>query len=218
MKRLVVLLLAIPLACVQAQPLAPVDAATPFAEPPPDEASPLFMGQESLQTATVLQNSLANTPRTGYPRVRTAPGTAFAQMRGFFSDLIPSVRLNGSKPGSEPVSLAVDPQNPDIKEQREINVNYTIRNTTKNMTRLDFPTSQRIEILTKSPTGQVVDRWSDDRAFQREEGIVVINPRERIEYQEKISTREMRAGEIYNVEASMVAQPDFNAEKTVSPR
>jgi hypothetical protein len=218
MKRLVALLLAIPLACVQAEPIAPVDAATPFAEPPPDEASPFFMAEESPQAAAVLRDALANTPSTGYPRVRTAPGTAFAQMRGFFADLIPSVRLKSSKPGSEPVSLAVDPQDFVVNDQRELDVTYTIRNHSKNMTRLEFPTSQRIEILTKSSSGQVVDRWSDDRAFQREEGIVVINPHERIEYQEKIPTREMRAGAIYNIEASMAAQPDYNAEKTVSPR
>jgi hypothetical protein len=86
------------------------------------------------------------------------------------------------------------------------------------MTRLEFPTTQHIEILARNASGAVVERWSDDRGFEREEGIVVINPRERIEYQEKISTREMRAGQAYSVEVALKTQPDHSVSQPVNPR
>jgi len=63
----------------------------------------------------------------------------------------------------------------------------------------------------------VIDRWSDDRAFQPEEGIVVINPRERIEYQEKIPTREMKAGESYRVQTFTTGTEKFQSEKLITP-
>jgi hypothetical protein len=93
-----------------------------------------------------------------------------------------------------------------------------VRNNSKELTRLEFPTTQHIEILARNASGSVVERWSDDRGFQSEEGIVVINPRERIEYQEKISTRELRAGQTYTVEATLKSQPDYPASQSVNPR
>jgi hypothetical protein len=86
------------------------------------------------------------------------------------------------------------------------------------MTRLEFQTDQRIEILTKNPAGAVVDRWSDDRAFRPREGVVVLNPNERIEFIEKVSTRDMRAGETYTIEAKLATQPEFPVSQTVVPR
>jgi hypothetical protein len=115
-------------------------------------------------------------------------------------------------------SLVVSPQDPVLKDQRELAVTYTVRNNAKEMTRLEFPSGQRIEILARTQTGSVVERWSDDRSFEKEEGIVVINPRERIEYQEKISTRELRSGQAYTVEAALKTQPDYAISQPVNPR
>ncbi len=64
----------------------------------------------------------------------------------------------------------------------------------------------------------VIDRWSDDRSFQPQEGIVVINPNERIEYREKISTRDMKQGQAYEVEAMLKTDPDFRLQKPLTPR
>jgi hypothetical protein len=217
MKRLAAFLFALPLACAFAQTPMPGDAATPFAEPPPDESSPFFTSSETR--AVELQESrLQTSPSSGYPRVRQAPDTALGQVRGFFKDLIPPIRFGGLAAGPETVSLVVEPEAPLLADQRELGVTYTVRNNSSQMTRLEFPTSQRIEILTKNATGGVVDRWSDDRAFQPYEGIVVINPRERIEYREKVSTREMRGGATYTIETSMAADPDFPAQKLITPR
>ena len=126
--------------------------------------------------------------------------------------------MGSAQEASESASLAVNPQDPALQNQRELGVTYTVRNNSKEMTRLEFPTTQHIEILARNASGAVVERWSDDRGFQRDEGIVVINPRERIEYQEKISTRELRAGQAYTVEAALKTQPDHPVSLPVNPR
>ena len=60
--------------------------------------------------------------------------------------------------------------------------------------------------------------FRSDRSFQPQEGIVVINPNERIEYREKISTRDMKHGQAYEVEAMLKTDPDFRLQKPLTPR
>ncbi|MEI8294491.1 MAG: BsuPI-related putative proteinase inhibitor [bacterium] len=164
------------------------------------------------------QASLRDSPSKGYPRVKTATDSPWGQMVGFFKGLVPVDKLGGPKPPAQEASLLLEPQNPVLSRERELSVTYLVRNNSKKMTRLEFPTSQHIEILTKNASGGVVDRWSDDRAFQKEEGIVVINPQERIEYQEKVSTRDMRVGQAYTIKVSLKTQPDHSITQVVNPR
>jgi hypothetical protein len=212
MNRLAALLLVAPMVFAQAQ-----DESSAFAETPPDESTPFFVSG-GLQAEKVLKTELRNSPTTGYPLVRKGPDSTFGQMGRFFTGLVPLLHPDGSRESSESASLVVNPQDPVLKDQRELGVTYAIRNNSKDLTRLEFPTAQHIEILARNASGVVVERWSDDRGFQREEGIVVINPQERIEYQEKISTREMRAGQTYSVEAALKTQPDHSISQPVNPR
>lgn len=212
MKHITLLFCLVPLLFLQAQ-----DVASPFAEPPPDESSPLFVsGGAALEESLLLEQR--NSPATGYPRVKKNPDSALAQVRGFFTGLAPQFNLIAPGESVDTASLVVSPQDPVLKDQRELAVTYTVRNNAKEMTRLEFPSGQRIEILARTQTGSVVERWSDDRSFEKEEGIVVINPRERIEYQEKISTRELRPGQAYTVEAALKTQPDYAISQPVNPR
>jgi hypothetical protein len=212
MNRLAALLLLAPMIFVQAQ-----DGTSAFAETPPDESTPFFVSG-GARAEEVLQTELRNSPATGYPRVKKGPDSTFGQIGSFFTGLIPPIRLGSAQEASESASLAVNPQDPALQNQRELGVTYTVRNNSKEMTRLEFPTTQHIEILARNASGAVVERWSDDRGFQRDEGIVVINPRERIEYQEKISTRELRVGQAYTVEAALKTQPDHPVSLPVNPR
>ena len=193
------------------------DGSSPFAETPPDESTPFFVSG-GLKAEEVLATEVRNSPSTGYPRVKKGPDSTFAQIGGFFTGLIPAIRLGGPQVPSETASLVVTPQDPVLKDQRELDVTYSVRNNSSEMTRLEFPTTQHIDIVARNASGGVIERWSDDRGFQKEEGIVVINPRERIEYQEKISTRELRAGQAYTVEASLKTQPDQAISQPVNPR
>lgn len=199
------------------QPL--VDPSTAFAIANPDENSPFFV--DSNTAARVRGADYAgrdeNDAIAGYPQNNNSPDSAASQIRAFFGGMFSSVNLGGLRPPPTTEKLAIDPAKFSLQDRREVNATYTIRNNTKKITRLEYPTSQRIEILTYDPKGNVIDRWSDDRAFQPEEGIVVINPKERIEYQEKIPTREMKAGESYRVEAFTTGAEKFKSEQTVTP-
>ena len=46
---------------------------------------------------------------------------------------------------------------------------------------------------------------------------MIINPRERIEYSEKVATREMQPSETYTIKADVVGYPDYTADDGVTP-
>ena len=224
MKRAVLILLAAglaPLLAQNAKPKSPpVDPSTAFAIAPPDENSPFFMDPASaLRVRNVDYNGRdANASLAEYPQNRSSPDSALAQIKGFFGGMFSSVNFGPLRTPPTTEKLAVDPAKFSLQDRREVNVTYTIRNNTKNISRLEYPTTQRIDILTYDSKGAVIDRWSDDHAFQPEDGIVVINPKERIEYQEKIPTREMKAGESYRVETFTTSTEKFKSETVITPQ
>jgi len=81
-----------------------------------------------------------------------------------------------------------------------------------------FPDNQRLEILTKDSSGNIVNRWSQDRAFDPQEGFTEINPDEYVLYAERIPTSKMKAGETYTIEASLANQEGYISTATVTPR
>lgn len=224
MKRIALILLAVGLPQAPArdpkpQP-APMDATTAFAIANPDENSPFFM--DPVKASETLNADYAGQDKENkiadYPQNRNSPGSAAAQVKAFFGDMFSSVNLGPIRTPPITEKLDVEPKKISLQDRREVNVTYTIRNNTKNITRLEYPTSQRIDILTYDAQGNVIDRWSDDRSFEPEEGIVIVNPKERIEYQEKIPTREMKAGETYRVETLTTGDEKFRSEKYLTPQ
>lgn len=208
------------LAARAAGPVPPVDATTAFAMRPPDENSPFFfdalLARQSIEPE--FRGRLAEETVAQYPRTKDSSKGALAIATGFFTGMFSSVNLGPLRTPPTTTTLKVDPSSFALQDRREVNVTYSIRNNTKRLTRIEYPTSQRIEILTIDAQGKPIDRWSDDRAFEKQEGIVVINPHERIEYQEKIPTREMKAGEAYKVEASVASEPNFASGETITPK
>ena len=92
---------------------------------------------------------------------------------------------------SEPVRLS---------EVRQLHVKAVLSNIGNAPVSIDFPTSQRIDIQLLSSTGEVLTRWSENRAFTEEIGNLIINPREQIVYDEPIATRELQPGRVYIAE------------------
>jgi hypothetical protein len=99
------------------------------------------------------------------------------------------------------LSMSIDPQPLSLSEVRLIKVTLQVANATKKLIQLEFPTTQRIEVIIRNPVGKLVEQWSEDRTFANEPGMVSINPGERLEYTVNLSTRDMVAGETYTVEA-----------------
>jgi hypothetical protein len=105
---------------------------------------------------------------------------------------------------SEPLKLA---------ETRQLPVHIILSNRGDRAVELIFPTEQRIEILLHNASGQVVTRWSDNRAFEEEPGTLLINPHEHVEYSETIATRELEPGRVFTVEVQVPAYPELHAQR-----
>ena len=196
------------------------EAAAAFALRPPDENSPFFADPQMSKKTTGEQFGDRKTDQTiaTYPNVKGSSDTALSMFTGFFTGMFSSVNLRSITKAPDNSKLQVEPAAFSLKDRRELNVTYSIFNNTKNLSRIEYPTTQHIEILTYDAQGKVIDRWSDDHAFDKREEIVIINPHERLEYQEKIPTREMKPGETYKIEAKVASEPNFISNQTITPK
>ena len=185
--------------------------ASAFAVIPPDEGSPFFAERQSAKLA------LPEDTVAVFPKSKDSPDSVTTIFTKFFTDMFASLKFGRLRAEKTTQNLAVDPSEFSLSERRELDTTYTVRNNTKKIIRLDFNTTQRIDILTSDASGKAIEKWSEDHAFQLQEGIVIINPKERIEYSEKVATREMKPSETYTIKADVVGYPDYTATTTVTP-
>lgn len=115
------------------------------------------------------------------------------------------------------VHVTVDPTAPKLSEERQMNVTLRLTNKGKRLAQLEFPTTQRVEGIIRDKLGNVIERWSEDHSFEKEHGVVSINPGERAEYTMSLATREMTAGETYTVEAHLVEYETLRGSANVTP-
>ncbi len=118
------------------------------------------------------------------------------------------------------LELTASPDPVKLGENRQIDVTLTVRNVSRQMQTLKFPSSQLIEILLRDvATGQVVSQWSTDRTFEQELRNLTVNPGERLEYHEPITTRELKVGKPYNLEAYFVGyDKELRTTKVIIPQ
>ena len=115
------------------------------------------------------------------------------------------------------LSMSVDPNPPKLSDARQMKVVLHVSNQSKRLVQLEFPTTQRIEVLVRSSNGKLVEQWSEDRSFANEPGMVSVNPGEHLEYSATLSTRDMVAGEAYTVEALFPQYEPLRVQKIVTP-
>jgi len=220
-----IILLSVAPAIAMAQGAKPIsqvptdEAVNAFALQDPDEGSPFFQDREAAQAALngPVNKEVERKAPAIYPKSKDSPDSAASIFTKFFTDMFASVHFSKLSMEKTTEKLALDPPQFSLADRREVEVSYSIRNNTKRVMRFDYPSSQHIEILTSDPQGKVIDKWSDDRSFDQKEGLVFINPKERIEYQEKIPTREMKPNNTYTVQAEVVGKPEYTTSKTVTP-
>src|SRR5207302_6647626 len=82
---------------------------------------------------------------------------------------------------------------------------------------LEFPTTQRIEILIKDQKEKLVTQRSEDQSFENQPVFVTINPGERIEYNASIGTRDLAPGRTYIIEGFFPNFEGLRATKTITP-
>ncbi len=128
----------------------------------------------------------------------------------------------GRKPSSQGLLLDMKftPDPLKLAEARQLDVILTLRNVSKKVVTMKFPTTQIIEILLRDPnTGQIVSQWSSERTFTSDSRLVIIDPGERLEYNEPITTRELKAGKPYTLEAYLVGfDKELRVTKAVLPQ
>jgi hypothetical protein len=109
------------------------------------------------------------------------------------------------------VELPLEPVK--LSEVRQLPVRVLLTNRGDHAVELNFPSEQRFEILLHDAAGQVVTRWSDNRAFADTVGTILINPGEHIEYSETIATRELVPGKVFTVEVTLPAYPELDVRR-----
>ena len=113
--------------------------------------------------------------------------------------------------------MTAEPLAPKLGDTRQLTVTLRLENKGKRLVQLDFPTTQRIEVLVRNTAGKLVEQWSEDQAFQNEPGLVAINPRERLEYTATVSTRDFAADQDYIVEGFFPNYENLRATVKVTP-
>lgn len=116
------------------------------------------------------------------------------------------------------MTMSLEPPMVKAGDTRVIEVTVGVVNKGKEPVQLDFPDSRRIEVLVKDEGGRVLSRWSDDQRLEKEAGFLLINPGERLEYQARISTREMKAGGSFTIEAFFPKYDRLRASRVVVPK
>ena len=98
------------------------------------------------------------------------------------------------------LDLQISPQTVKLSEVRQLRVKVTLANLSKKTVTLDFPNSQRIEIYLTNSGGDVLTKWSENHVIADKPSTILINPSERIEYNETISTRELTPNKVFIAE------------------
>jgi Intracellular proteinase inhibitor len=171
--------------------------------PKPEEDSPFFIERQEAK------ESLAQEGRKGFgmyvPKPPRPP--VGQQITSFFNGLFHTHRKDADQPWAHPMTLTVEPASPSLSQCSELDVTLKVSNRQRQMLELLYPDDQRLEILTKDATGNVVARWSQDRAFDPKTGFVAVDPSEFITYSERIP-----------IEVQLANQSGYSVEKTVTPR
>jgi Intracellular proteinase inhibitor len=131
---------------------------------------------------------------------------ASARKRGWLSRILHPFSPNVIPQYKDPrlrglaLDMQITPQTVKLSEVRQLTVKVTLANLSKHPVALDFPTSQRIEIYLMNSAGDVLTKWSENHAITEKPSTIVINPSERIEYNETISTRELTPNKVFIAE------------------
>lgn len=116
------------------------------------------------------------------------------------------------------LNMELSPLPLKLSETRQLKVVISLVNKSKKTVNLEFPTTQRFEILVRDKSGKQVVQWSEDQSFATEQTIITINPRERIQYDASVATRDLIAGEAYVVEGSFPKYKELKIQKTMVPQ
>jgi len=213
------------------QPTTGEEEALPVAAPPsrelllaeldkrrPDESSPFFaLREQDAFFNTVAGQQLADSRRVAvYPNTAGQDNVTYL-FKQFGQGLAKSFRFGKEKPGRMTGLEIIPGTRFQLEERREITASLSVTNHGNSLLALEFSTQQRFDFVVRDSMGTVIERWSDDRSFAQEQGVIMVNPGERIEYSATLATREMKAGQIYTLEGTVAGHPDFTHQLEIMP-
>lgn len=111
------------------------------------------------------------------------------------------------------VDLQITPQSIKLSEVRQLGIKLTLANISKRPVTLDFPTNQRIEIYLMNSEGNILTKWSDNHAIVEKPVTILINPQERIEYNESIATRDLTPNKVFIAEVFFPQYPELRVRQ-----
>src|SRR5438128_10363858 len=107
------------------------------------------------------------------------------------------------------LDLQITPKTVKLSEIHQLGIKVTLGNLSKRPVALDFPTNQRIEIYLINSAGDILTKWSDNHAIADKPATILVNPQERIEYSETISTRELTPNKVFIAEVFFPQYPEL---------
>ena len=150
-------------------------------------------------------------PATPAPAVEKKPGIVNRVLHPFGGS------AGKTSNGKLAVEMKLSPLPLKLAQTNRLKVTLTLTNHGKKLAPLDFPTSQRIEVLIKNGAGKTIEQWSQDQAFTNEPAVVTINPGERAEYSVEVATRDLSAGQSYIVQGFFPRYAELKAVQTLVP-
>ena len=115
------------------------------------------------------------------------------------------------------LSMRLDPVPVRLSDTRRVEAALRLKNVSSRFIHLEFPTTQRFDLLVRDAAGKLVAQWSEDRAFEAVHGYVGINPGESVEYPAAFPTRDLQPGQRYTVTALFPSRNDLKVELPCVP-
>lgn len=115
------------------------------------------------------------------------------------------------------MEMALSPEQTKLSETRQIQATLSLTNRSKKLVQLEFPSTQRIEVVVRNSKGKAVVQWSEDETFTNDPSFVAINPGEHVEYTASLATRDLAAGQLYTIEGFFPKYPQLRAHRLVTP-
>jgi hypothetical protein len=113
--------------------------------------------------------------------------------------------------------VLVSPVPIKLSDARSLEVRIQLINRTKKSENLIFDTGREYDFILRDANGKKLVQWSDDQPANPNPGYVIINPNERSEFVGNISTRDMVAGRLYELEAMIVGYDQMRTTITLHP-
>lgn len=115
------------------------------------------------------------------------------------------------------LSLRLDPIPVKLSETRRVEATLQLKNISSRFNHLEFPTTQRFDLLLRDQAGKLIAQWSEDQVFEAVPGYVGINPGEHLEYHAAFATRDLQPGKRYIATVIFPNRNDLKVELAFVP-